>query len=85
MNLWQKLMNSQKRNFFLGVWPFLQIRAKYDGQVKNAPNQKSDTTFINPTFDDYKLSLLARNDIFTLKSLKMEVLLEKIIQNGLLL
>ncbi len=31
---------------------FLQIRAKYNGRVKNALNQKSDTTFTNPTFDD---------------------------------
>ena len=28
MNLWQKPMSSYKENFFLGVWPFLQIRAK---------------------------------------------------------
>ena len=28
MNLWRKPMSSYKENFFLGVWPFLQIRAK---------------------------------------------------------
>ena len=35
MNLWQKLMNSHKRNFFLGVWPFLEIKVEDDGRVKN--------------------------------------------------
>ena len=52
MNLWQKPMSSYNKNFFLGVWPFLQIKAKGYGRVKNASNQKSDTTFTHPTFDN---------------------------------
>jgi len=52
MNLWQKPMSSYNKKFFLGVWPFLQIKAKGYGRIKNAPNQKSDTTFTHPTFDN---------------------------------
>ena len=73
MNLWQKLMNSHKRIFLLAVWPFLEIKAKGYGRVKNAPYQKSNATFTHPTFDDYKLCYLGRDHIFTLKALKMEV------------
>ena len=73
MNLWQKLMNSHKRNFFLGVWPFLEIKAKGYGRVKNASYQKSNATFTHPTFDDYKLCSLAWDHTFTLKVLKMKV------------
>ena len=52
MNLWQKPMSSYNKIFFLGVWPFLQIKAKGYGQIKNPPNQKSDTTFTHATFDN---------------------------------
>ena len=50
MNLWQKPMSSYKENFFLGVCPFLQIRAEYNGRVKNASDQKTDETFYYKTF-----------------------------------
>ena len=72
MNLWQKPMSSYNKKFFLGVWPFLEIKAKGYGQVKNASYQKSNATFTHPTFDDYKLCYLGRDHIFTLKALKME-------------
>ena len=57
MNLWQKLMNSHKRNF-IGVCPFLEIKAEGYGRVKNASYQKSNATFTHPTFDDYNLCFL---------------------------
>jgi len=41
--------------------------------VKYVSDQKSDTTFVNPTFDDYQLMLMPHNDIFNLNVLKMEV------------
>ena len=49
------------------------MKAKGYGSVKNASDQKSDATFINPTLDEYKLCFLVRDHIFTLKVLKMEV------------
>ena len=61
MNLWQKLMNSWKIKFGLGVWPFLQMKAEYYSRAKNASNQKSDITFRDPTFKNKKLTLLAQN------------------------
>ena len=66
-------MDSYIRIFHLAVWPFLEIKAKGYGLVKNASYQKSNATFTHPTFDDYKLCYLDRDHIFTLKALKMEV------------
>ena len=47
MNLWQKPMSSYKKKIFLGVCPFLQIRAERIGQVKNVSDPKSDGTLLN--------------------------------------
>ena len=44
-------MNSNKKNF-LGVWPFLEIKAEGYGRVKDAVYQKSNAFSTNPTFDD---------------------------------
>ena len=46
-----------EKKFFLGVWSFLQIKAKHKGQIKNASDQKTDDTF------NYQL-LKTRNFVF---------------------
>ena len=46
-------MSSYNKNFFLGVWPFLQIKAKGYARIKNAPNQKTDATSKNQLFKIY--------------------------------
>ena len=43
-------MSSYKKSFFLGIWPFLQIKAKQKGQIKKASNQKTDSTLFYQLF-----------------------------------
>ena len=40
-------MSSYKKKIFLGVCPFLQIRAERIGRVKNVSDPKSDGTLLN--------------------------------------
>ena len=53
-------MSSYNKNFFLGVWPFLQIKAKGYGRIKNAPNQKTDATSKNQLFQIYDFIALPK-------------------------
>ena len=66
-------MSSYNKNFFLGVWPFLQIKAKGYGRIKNAPNQKTDATLKNQLFKFYNFALNTQDDLCTLNALKMHL------------
>ena len=50
MTLWQKPMSSYKKIFPLGIWPFLQIKAKHKDQFKNVSDQKTDSTLFYQLF-----------------------------------
>ena len=43
-------MSSYKKSFSLGVWPFLQIKAKQKGRIKNVLDQKTDSTLFYQLF-----------------------------------
>ena len=39
-----------EKKFSLGVWPFLQIKAKQKGQIKNGSDEKTDSTLFYQLF-----------------------------------
>ena len=64
-------MSSYNKKFFLGVWPFLQIKAKGYGRIKNAPNQKTDATSKMQLFETVNFAFMQKIHLLVKKHRKV--------------